>query len=58
MKLNGEDKERVHIKVYLVAWNLQDKTSIFSLAGYRLGLIASSQQRAFQRDKNMTSEGK
>lgn len=40
----GKDKQWVHIKVYLVAQNLQDKTSIFSLAGYRIGLIASSQQ--------------
>lgn len=44
MKLNEEGKEWVHIKTYLVAWNLQDKTSLFSLTDYRTGGTASSQQ--------------
>ena len=39
-----EDKEWVHTKRYLLAWNLQDKTSIFSLADYRIGPIASRPQ--------------
>lgn len=58
MKLNIEDKESVCTKMYLVAWNLQDKISVFSLADSRREPTASSQQWAFQKDKNMTSEGK
>lgn len=44
MKLNMEDKESVCTKMYLVAWNLQDKISVFSLADSRREPTASSQQ--------------
>lgn len=57
-EIEQEDKGWVNIKAFLVARNLQNKTSLLSLADYRIGPTASSQQYVFQRDKNMTSEDK